>query len=96
MTKYMTAQEWIVKNFRDDAVEAADYLRLCIDEVENDPQGLLNAVSYVAQARGGIEDLALTTDERAALANAIGRSLARGAGKSAHAAPHIGATLLAA
>lgn len=76
MNNFMGLDEWMRKNFSENAAEAAAYLRLALAEAVEDPEGLILAFQQVARARGGIDDLDLSLEEKAALASALSRSLA--------------------
>ncbi|NOT62154.1 MAG: hypothetical protein HOP19_18225 [Acidobacteria bacterium] len=89
MIDHQPLDEFRMEYLRGDAADAAEYLRAALEEAAEFPAGVITAMSHVARARGGIEDLELTLNERAALANAIGRSLA-------HATPPFSTALLAA
>jgi DNA-binding phage protein len=88
MIDHQPLDEFRMEYLRGNAADAAEYLRAALEEAAEFPAGVITAMSHVARARGGIEDLELTLDERAALANAIGRSLA-------HATPPFSAVLQA-
>ncbi len=75
LLNFMKAEDWLKKNFSENVEEAAAYLRLSLEEAQEDPEGLLMAVKQVVEARGGIEDLGLSLEEKAALATALSHSL---------------------
>ena len=52
---------------------AADFLRDAL--ADDEPGTLIVAMQHVSRARGGIEDLGLSEEEKAHIATAIGRSL---------------------
>lgn len=62
----MTWAEMIEKDLAESATLAADYLRDAIND--EDPRTLLAALQQVARARGGIDDLGFSVEERAELA----------------------------
>ncbi len=76
MKDLLTFDEWLVKNLADDAADAAALLRLTLAEDQDDPQILLTLVQRIVRARGGIDDLGLSLEEKAELASALSRSLA--------------------
>lgn len=76
MSNLMTFDEWMLKNLAEDAEEAAALLRLTLAEDQDDPQILLTLVQRIVRARGGIDDLGLSLEEKAELASALSRSLA--------------------
>ena len=62
-----------------DPAEAAAYLRVALEEANEDPQGLLLAVQHVVNARGGIDDLGLSLEERGELGSLLSRAVAQAA-----------------
>lgn len=58
------------------AEDAAALLRLTLAEDKDDPRILITLVQRIARARGGIDDLGLSLEEKAELASALSRSLA--------------------
>lgn len=65
-----------MKNLAEDAEEAAALLRLTLAEDQDEPQILITLVQRIVRARGGIDDLGLSLEEKAELASALSRSLA--------------------
>lgn len=55
------------------AFYAADFLRDALNDDE--PSTLIIAMQHVSRARGGIDDLGLSKEEKAGIAIAMGRSL---------------------
>ncbi len=53
---------------------AADFLRDAL--ADDEPGTLIVALQHIARARGGIDDLGLSLEERANLASVLSRSLA--------------------
>ena len=72
----MRWSEYAKQSLATDAEEAAAYLRLALEEAAEDPAGLVAAFNQVTEARGSIDDLGLSVEERAELASALSRSLA--------------------
>lgn len=72
----MTFDEWMLKNLEEDAEEAEALLRLTLAEDRDDPPILLTLVQRIVRARGGIDDLGLSLEEKAELASVLSRSLA--------------------
>jgi DNA-binding phage protein len=70
----MTWAEVIENDLKESAEFAASYLRDALADEE--PGTVVVALQHVARARGGIDDLALSLDERAELANAVSRGIA--------------------
>jgi DNA-binding phage protein len=70
----MTWAEVIENDLKESAEFAATYLRDALADEE--PGTVIVALQHVARARGGIEDLALSLNERAELANAVSRGFA--------------------
>ena len=75
MKDMLTFDDWLVRNLAEDAEEAAALLRLTLREDQDDPQILLTLVQRIVRARGGIDDLGLSLEEKAELASALSRSL---------------------
>lgn len=73
MNKLLTFDDWLIKRLAHDAQEAADLLRVALEEADEDPQGLSLTLHYITVARGGIDDLGLKMEETTALLNALGR-----------------------
>lgn len=76
MNNFMTFDEWMLKNLEEDAEEAEALLRLTLAEDRDDPPILLTLVQRIVRARGGIDDLGLSLEEKAELASVLSRSLA--------------------
>jgi hypothetical protein len=74
MSKTITFDDWLVKRLASDPQEAADLLRVALEEADEDPQGLSLTLHYITVARGGIDDLGLRLEETTALLNALGRN----------------------
>ena len=71
----MTFDELMIGRLATDAEEAAALLRLALEEVKDDPRGLLLIVQHITTARGDIDDLGLSDAEKISLASALSRSL---------------------
>jgi len=54
-------------------VEAAAYLRVALAEADEDPQGLLLTVQHTVNARGGMDDLGFSLEERSELGSMLSR-----------------------
>jgi hypothetical protein len=67
--------EWLTKRIAADTEEAVGLLRLALSEAGEDPRGLLVMAHAIINARGGLDDLGLTTTETLSLSNALGRHL---------------------
>ncbi len=70
----MCQEEMIEASLKESADYAATYLRDAL--ADDDPRAVLAAFQHVARARGGIDDLSLSVEERASLANALAASFA--------------------
>ncbi|NOT60289.1 MAG: hypothetical protein HOP19_08695 [Acidobacteria bacterium] len=66
--------EVIENDLKESAEFAANYLRDAL--ADDEPRTLIMALQHVARARGGIDDLDLSLNERAELASALSRSFA--------------------
>ncbi|NOT62808.1 MAG: hypothetical protein HOP19_21575 [Acidobacteria bacterium] len=73
MTNPLTFDDWLIKRLARDAQEAAELLRVALEEADEDPQGLSLTLHYITVARGGIDDLGLKIEETTALLNALGK-----------------------
>jgi hypothetical protein len=67
--------EWLSARMAADVEEAADLLRLALTEAEEDPRGLLVIAQAIIAARGGLDDLGLSSAETLALSNALGKHI---------------------
>ncbi|MGH9836474.1 MAG: hypothetical protein ACRD9Y_25910, partial [Blastocatellia bacterium] len=67
-------EEMIEASLKESADYAATYLRDAL--ADDDPRAVLAALQLVARARGGIDDLSLSIEERASLANALAAGFA--------------------
>ncbi|MGH9844929.1 MAG: hypothetical protein ACREEM_39940, partial [Blastocatellia bacterium] len=67
-------EEMIEALLKESADYAATYLRDAL--ADDDPRAVLAALQHVARARGGIDDLSLSVEERASLANALAAGFA--------------------
>ena len=70
----MSLEEMIEALLKESADYAATYLRDAL--ADDDPGAVLAAFQHVAHARGGIDDLSLSVEERANLANALAAGFA--------------------
>jgi hypothetical protein len=70
----LNREEMIEASLKESADYAATYLRDAL--ADDDPRAVLAALQQVARARGGIEDLSLSVEERASLANALATGFA--------------------
>jgi len=70
----MSREEMIEASLKESADYAATYLRDAL--ADDDPRAVLAALQHVARARGGIDDLSLSVEERASLANALAAGFA--------------------
>jgi hypothetical protein len=70
----MSLEEMIEALLKESADYAATYLRDAL--ADDDPRAVLAALQQVARARGGIDDLSLSLEERASLANALAAGFA--------------------
>lgn len=70
----MSREEMIEASLKESADYAATYLRDAL--ADDDPRAVLAALQRVARARGGIDDLSLSVEERASLANALAAGFA--------------------
>jgi hypothetical protein len=73
MKKQATFDDWLVKRLANDAEQAAELLRVALEEADDDPQGLSLTLHYITVARGGIDGLGLKLEETTALLNALGK-----------------------
>ncbi len=73
-TPGMSREEMIEALLKESADYAATYLRDAL--ANDDPRAVLIAFQRVAHARGGIDDLSLSVEERANLANALAAGFA--------------------
>ena len=76
MTKHATFDDWLVKRLANDPEQAAELLRVALEEADDDPRGLSLTLHYITVARGGIDDLGLRLEETTALLNALGKHFA--------------------
>jgi len=74
MAKGASQEEIIEASLKESADYAATYLRDAL--ADDDPGAVLAAFQHVAHARGGIDDLSLSVEERANLANALAAGFA--------------------
>lgn len=70
----LSREEMIEAPLKESADYAATYLRDAL--TDDDPHAVLAAFQHVARARGGIDDLSLSVEERASLANALAAGFA--------------------
>ena len=70
----MSLEEMIEALLKESADYTATYLRDAL--ADDDPRAVLAALQHVARARGGIDDLSLSVEERASLANALAAGFA--------------------
>ncbi|MGH9844927.1 MAG: hypothetical protein ACREEM_39930 [Blastocatellia bacterium] len=70
----MSREEMLEAALKESADYAATYLRDPL--ADDDPRAVLAALQHVARARGGIDDLSLSVEERASLANALAAGFA--------------------
>jgi hypothetical protein len=70
----MSLKEMLEAALKESADYAATYLRDAL--TDDDPRAVLAAFQHVARARGGIDDLSLSVEERASLANALAAGFA--------------------
>ena len=70
----MSREEMLEVALKESADYATTYLRDAL--ADDDPRAVLAALQRVARARGGIDDLSLSVEERASLANALAAGLA--------------------
>lgn len=68
--------EVLTEDLAASAEDAAALLRLTLAEDQDDPRMLISLVQRIVRARGGIDDLGLSLEEKAELASALSRSLA--------------------
>jgi hypothetical protein len=76
MMKAATFDDWLMKRLANDPQQAAELLRIALEEADTDPQGLSLTLHYITVARGGIDGLGLRLEETTALLNALGKHLA--------------------
>lgn len=69
----MTWDEYLKDSLAASAERAAAYLRVALEEVEEDPEGLPRAINQIVEARGGLDDLGLSQAELLALVYALTR-----------------------
>ncbi len=74
-----TWTELLKERLAADQAEATAYLRVALEEAEEDPQGLLLAVQHIVNARGGVDDLGLNLEERGKLGNLLSKVVAQAA-----------------
>lgn len=70
----LSREEMIEASLKESADYATTYLRDAL--ADDNPRAVLAALQYVAHARGGIDDLSLSVEERASLANALAAGFA--------------------
>jgi hypothetical protein len=75
MTQPLTFDSWLIKRLENDPQQAAELIRVALEEADEDPQGLSLTLHYITVARGGIDDLGLRLEELTALLNALGKNL---------------------
>jgi hypothetical protein len=75
MIRPSTFDNWLINRLENDPLQAAELLRVALEEVDEDPQGLSLTLHYITVARGGIDDLGLKLEEMTALLNALGKNL---------------------
>ena len=74
-----TWTELLQERLAADPAEAAAYLRVALAEADEDPQGLLLAVQHIVSARGGIDDLGLSLEERGELGSLLSKAVVQAA-----------------
>jgi len=70
----ISLEEMIEALLKESADYAATYLRDAL--ADDDPRAVLTALQQVARVRGGIDDLSLSVEERASLANTLAAGFA--------------------
>lgn len=69
----MRWEDYLKNSLAANVEEAAAYLRVALEEVAEDPEGLLHAINQIVEARGGLDDLGLSQAELLALVYALTR-----------------------